>query len=56
MFKLNTKLEKGFHYERRLMIQSQVLTEVNPTMGNYIFKLEILSLCLNFQKILHKIA
>ena len=43
MFKLNTKPEKGFHYERRLMIQSQVLTEFNPNRVNYKFKSEILS-------------
>lgn len=42
MFKLNTKPEKGFHYER-LVIQSQVLTEINPAT-NYKFKIEILSL------------
>lgn len=42
MFKLNTKPERGFHYERPA-IQSQVLTEINPTT-NYKFKIEILSL------------
>lgn len=44
MFKLNTKPEEGFHYERRLVIQSQVLTEINPTTVHYKFKIEILSL------------
>lgn len=44
MLKLNTKPEKGFHYEGRLMIQSQVLTKMNPTTVNYKFKIEILSL------------
>ena len=54
MFKLNTKSVKGFHCERRLMIQSQVLTEINPTIVNCKFKVEILSLHWNCQKILNK--
>lgn len=44
MFKLNTNPEKEFHYEGRLMIQSQILTKINPTTVNYKFKIEILSL------------
>ena len=40
MFKSNTQPEKGFHYERRLMVQSQVRTEINPTRENYNFKMK----------------
>lgn len=40
MFKSNTQPEKGFYYERRLMVQSQVLTEINPTGENYNFKIK----------------
>lgn len=56
MFKLNTNPEKEFHYEGRLMIQSQILTEINPTTVNYKFKIEILSLHWNCQEILHKVV